>query len=124
MYKCKIVDALKNEKTRCERELINAQSHVVALEDELKQPITVNKWLFLEATNPEVAQLLHMKYAILDEMATKPPITIKLQMNTIPNNAEILAKNDLSSIKRRTTAAIIIMHMITIRVIMYHFGSK
>ena len=103
MYKCKVLEALKKEKTRCEKELIDAQSKVVALEEELQNPISVNKWIFLEATNPEVAQLLHMKYKILDEMAKKMAVTQRLNQTRSDVSTE-LQKLEKDMQKRKGTS--------------------
>ena len=77
-YRIRLLERLRIEKLRIERDLINAQSQVVVLEEELKHPITVSKWVFLDSANPELASLLRFKLDILNKMANKMAISRRL----------------------------------------------
>lgn len=67
-YKLKVCKALEEEYKRLFKELIYNQGLSQAIEQELPNPITVNKWVFLDHTDPERANLLRLKYKLIDKI--------------------------------------------------------
>ncbi|EAY02693.1 hypothetical protein TVAG_406700 [Trichomonas vaginalis G3] len=78
--KVEIMKALKSEVTRLEKELVTAESYEAAIVEELQTPITIPKWIFLDATNPELASLMRMKLTLLNEIADKMDLQAKLKI--------------------------------------------
>ncbi|OHT16896.1 hypothetical protein TRFO_41464 [Tritrichomonas foetus] len=59
--------SLKLELLRLEKSVLLSKGQVKALEEELETPIYIHRWRFLEATNPEHAQLLKMLMTLRDK---------------------------------------------------------
>lgn len=78
--KIEIMKAFKQEVIRLEKELISAQSYEAAIVEELSNPITISRWIFLDSTNPELASLMRMKLALLDEISKKMTTQQKLKL--------------------------------------------
>jgi hypothetical protein len=85
-------NALKLERIRLEKSLLEAQGRVRALEDELETPMHIHRWRFLESTNPEVMQLVRMAQMLRAKLMAKVAMTerIHADVNSIQSRLAIL----------------------------------
>ena len=67
--RAKRTERLKRECLRLEKELLGNQMRAKALEDESEVPMGIHRWRLLESTNPELAQLVHMRTVLMDRLA-------------------------------------------------------
>jgi chromosome segregation ATPase len=68
------------EEIRIEKSLIRESGKCRALEDQLEKPMNVHRWLFLDGTNPELAQLLRMDHELRDRLVSKIAVLQRLNL--------------------------------------------
>jgi hypothetical protein len=63
--------SLRLECLRLDKQMLEAQGKVKALEEELEVPLNVHRWRFLEGTNPEAFQMIKMTHALRTKCMVK-----------------------------------------------------
>ena len=79
-------DMLRLEVIRVEKQKLQAQGRVRALEEELEKPMGIHRWRFLENTNPEVFQMIKMTHALRNKYMVK--------MTTLQRFQELLKETE------------------------------
>jgi len=99
---------LQKEFLHIQRALLLEQGKVRALEDELEKPINVHRWRFLEATNPDLMQMIKMKQALQNTLTIKTEFTRRLnnRLNRIIENTKRAEKHISKSTTGEITDAI------------------
>jgi hypothetical protein len=74
-------DALKLERIRLDKSLLEARGRVKALEEELETPMHIHRWRFLESTNPEAMQMLKMAQILRAKLMVKVATRERIHAN-------------------------------------------
>lgn len=71
LHKVRHMEAAIRESRRLEKEVIRYGCYQKALEDEMEHHVNVHRWQLIDATNPELANLLHLKEALVQQLTLK-----------------------------------------------------